>query len=203
MPKAEPKKRASFLDAMREREAAMAAEPEIAEEETQQDVPALSLVDAPAEGAPVAAEPPAAKTEATPAPAPKTTTESPAAQKAEVRAEPVVQVASSQAGAAAAREGATEVVRHVHIQQVMDGGRDARPYLQGLTDKGDATTFRLPKHVKAALVAYCDKRDAPMDALVGAVLDAYFRDLGLLPPKGEGNRPNTEFLSKMWDYDFS
>ncbi|WP_156698049.1 hypothetical protein [Nocardioides sp. Leaf285] len=36
-----------------------------------------------------------------------------------------------------------------------------------------------------------------MADFITAVLDAYFRDLGALPPLGEGNRPVEEFFDRL------
>lgn len=85
-----------------------------------------------------------------------------------------------------------------HLRLVMAGGRDQRRYVADLPRRSDKGTYlRLPVHLQDVLAEYCDRNDAPMADFIAAVLDGYFRDLGALPPLGEGNRPDEEFFENL------
>jgi hypothetical protein len=86
----------------------------------------------------------------------------------------------------------------VHLRRLIESGRDQRRYVEDLpriSDKG--TYLRLPIHLKDVLGEYCDRNVAPMADFIAALLDSYFRDIGILPPLGEGHRPNEKALDKI------
>lgn len=85
-----------------------------------------------------------------------------------------------------------------HLHKVMANGRDQRRYVEDLPRRSDKGTYlRLPIHLQDTLAEYCDRNVAPMADFIAAVLDAYFRDIEILPPLGEGHRPNEKMLDKI------
>lgn len=85
-----------------------------------------------------------------------------------------------------------------HLRAVVETGRDQRRYVENLPRRSEKGTYlRLPVHLQDVLAEYCDRNTAPMGDLVAAVMDSYFRDIGALPPLGEGNRPVEKFFDKM------
>lgn len=85
-----------------------------------------------------------------------------------------------------------------HLRAVVETGRDQRRYVENLPRRSEKGTYlRLPVHLQDVLAEYCDRNTAPMGDLVAAVMDSYFRDIGALPPLGEGNRPVEKFFEKM------
>lgn len=85
-----------------------------------------------------------------------------------------------------------------HLRRVMENGPYQSRYVEDLPPRsGKGTYVRLPMHLQDALAGYCDRNTAPMGDFVAAVLDSFFRDIGLLPPLGEGHRPNEEMLDRL------
>lgn len=85
-----------------------------------------------------------------------------------------------------------------HLRSLIATGRDQRRYVEDLPQRtGKGTYLRLPVHIQDVLGEYCDRNTAPMADLIAALLDSYFRDIGALPPLGEGNRPVEKFFDKM------
>lgn len=92
----------------------------------------------------------------------------------------------------------------VHIRTAMARGRDQSDYFAKLPKPtGRGTNVRLPPHLQDILKHFCDPIDAPIQELVAVVLDAFFRDLGALPPLGEGHRPKREFFDALRQDEFA
>lgn len=86
----------------------------------------------------------------------------------------------------------------IHLRRIIETGRDQRRYVEDLPRRSEKGTYmRLPVHLQDVLAEYCDRNTAPMADFIAALLDSYFRDIGVLPPLGKGHRPNEKVLDKI------
>lgn len=101
----------------------------------------------------------------------------------------------------AASTGTAPGVALDHLRAVMLTGADQRRYVEDLPARtGKGTFVKLPIHLQDVLREYCNRyKGAPQQDLIAAILDAYFRDLGALPPLGTGHRPVDEFFDDLRD----
>lgn len=168
---------------------------------------------APAPAPPVAPEPPAppAAPEATPTAEPPAPPTAPIAEEPvpvpapEATPEPPVAPVTEPVPAPLQKAQVLAGVAHVdietdlkHLKAIVASGRDQRRYVENLPRRSEKGTYvRLPVHLQDVLAEYCDRNEAPMGDLVAAILDSYFRDIGALPPLGEGHRPIERFFAKI------
>lgn len=67
-----------------------------------------------------------------------------------------------------------------HLSHIVAAGKDLRAYLAAMPQEHlQPTNVRLPLSLTDDLYAYCDRRTLPIQTLVAALLDAYFRDAGV------------------------
>lgn len=125
-------------------------------------------------------------------------TETPTAPEPEPRVEPLREDSADDANTQQPGWAVEAALATAHLRQIMTTGADQRRYVADLPRRNDRGTYlRLPVHLQDVLSEYCDRKTSPMNDFVAAVLDSYFRDIGALPPAGEGNRPVAEFFERQ------